>query len=785
MKLLSRRSSVPTPSADRGKTVEDSFMLRLLVQLLVCVGIGATDVAASTNHSLWAIPLSLVGGGWSWRARRQSNLPVKLGIALGMLVGLGWFLSRLVAQGEDSRLLLTQLLIQLQVLHSFDLPRRKDLGYSTVIGVILLAVAATLSQTMAFGGFLLLFLAVALPVLVLDYRSRLGLTVPASVSNLRRSQDTGGQLSHLFRHPRKREIGQQFGRQTQAFIALLLAVVALGLVIFLLTPRLPGYQLRMNQAFQPERVINPGYVRTGQPGQSPAGRQQQDQGFAQGQATQVFNSDFYYGFNTEINQNLQGTLTPRVVMRVRSQTAGFWRVLAFDRYTGQGWRSEQRPQILQRDRWSYQFRLPALTPLLHSKEIVQTYTITSEFTNLLPALFQPRELYFPTREVAIDSGGSLRAPVTLSEGMTYTVISDVPYRDRTPLQTTVTTYPRRIREQYLQVPAAIAPQLRTQAEKLLARANRPISTPYEQALFLTQALKQGYSLQPNLPMLDEGEDLATAFLFKFQGGQPDHFATTLTMLLRSLGIPARLVTGFAPGEFNPFTGLYVVKNTDAYALSEVYFPGYGWLAFDPIPGHPLFPPSVETDQTFTAVQQFWNWLAGWLPSSVTGLLAIIGAGLVSLVGRFLGLFSSGLSGLGQAVLLLLGLMVLLWAGQQAWRVWRQQRRWAKLAPPEALYQQMLAWLEQQGMPKHPAQTPLEYLNELQQDNLQQSIPAPWTETIEEISVAYIGWRYGGQTPDLRYLRLLVKRLRQSPIPPWRTAETIRQIRQLRGFRRAR
>jgi hypothetical protein len=47
--------------------------------------------------------------------------------------------------------------------------------------------------------------------------------------------------------------------------------------------------------------------------------------------------DFYYGFSDRINQNLRGHLKPRVVMRVRSRVEGFWRVLAFDRYTGQGW----------------------------------------------------------------------------------------------------------------------------------------------------------------------------------------------------------------------------------------------------------------------------------------------------------------------------------------------------------------------------------------------------------------------------------------------------------------
>ena len=95
------------------------------------------------------------------------------------------------------------------------------------------------------------------------------------------------------------------------------------------------------------------------------------------------------------------------------------------------------------------------------------------------------------------------------------------------------------------------------------------------------------------------------------------------MMLRSIGIPARLVVGFDPGNFNPFTGFYEVSNTDAHALTEVYFPEYGWFAFDPIPGHPLTPPGVDEDQTFSTLQQLWNWVASWLPSPVTAGLAYV------------------------------------------------------------------------------------------------------------------------------------------------------------------
>lgn len=155
--------------------VEDSIALRVLVLALVITGIGATDIAAQTNFSLWAIPVSVMGAIWSYRSRRNANITVKFCIAIGMLVALGAFFGRLLGELNDTRLGLAELLIQLQILHSFDTPRRKDLGYSIVIGLILLGVAATLSQTLAFAPVLLLFLAIALPTLVQDYRSRLGL----------------------------------------------------------------------------------------------------------------------------------------------------------------------------------------------------------------------------------------------------------------------------------------------------------------------------------------------------------------------------------------------------------------------------------------------------------------------------------------------------------------------------------------------------------------------------------------------------------------------------------
>ncbi|MCP6760668.1 MAG: DUF3488 and DUF4129 domain-containing transglutaminase family protein [Fischerella sp. CENA71] len=737
--------------------VEDSVTLRVLVLALVVVGVVATDIAAETWSSLWAVPLSILGSIWSYYRRCDRNIPVKFCIAIGMLVALGAFLGRVVGELNDTRLALAELLIQLQVLHCFDVPRRKDLGYSILIGLILLGVAATLSQTLAFAPVLLLFLAIALPTLVVDYRSRLGLE-QLNIQNrqsLRNSSTQGN--SSVF--------------DLKFLIFNFVMIVGLGLIIFAFLPRLPGYQLRMFPVSSPivtrgeftgRNIINPGYVRQGNINNQ--GNRNTGSGNNQtGQPGKVDNT-YYYGFNSQINQNLRGEMTPKVVMRVRSQAEGFWRVLAFDRYTGKGWEVSRNDEVkrLQRSPWSYQIFLDPPVNAAQTQEIIQTYTIVSDLPNLIPAMAFPKEIYFPTPMLAVDQEDGLRSPVELSEGMTYTVISEVPKRDRTLLGKTSSQYPQNIKDYYLQIPPETATKVRKLTEKILAnynrqrvgQSNKSLDSNYEKALYLAQYLKQNYQIPENpldLPYLNENEDLVEAFLFKHKGGYPDHFSTVLTVMLRSIGIPARLVAGFAPGEFNPFTGMYIVRNTDAYAMTEVYFPKYGWFAFDPIPKHPLIPPSVEDDQTFNTLRQFWNWVAGWLPSPVTGLLNHVFGAIFAWVSKafswFVSLFFQGWLGILTGLIFATAAAFLSWLGWDRWREWRYDSTLRKLPPMERLYQQMLRWTSQQGLVKHPSQTPLEYAAILYQHHT-----TAMAEVIDEISQAYVSWRYGGHAPDMERLQ---------------------------------
>jgi transglutaminase-like putative cysteine protease len=96
------------------------------------------------------------------------------------------------------------------------------------------------------------------------------------------------------------------------------------------------------------------------------------------------------------------------------------------------------------------------------------------------------------------------------------------------------------------------------------------------------------------------------FLFRYRSGQCEYFASSMVLMLRSQGIPARLVTGFLGGEYNPFEGYYIVRENNAHAWVEAYLPGAGWRIFDPTP--PAGRPGEGAEGATLLAQQAWDFV---------------------------------------------------------------------------------------------------------------------------------------------------------------------------------
>jgi protein-glutamine gamma-glutamyltransferase len=118
-------------------------------------------------------------------------------------------------------------------------------------------------------------------------------------------------------------------------------------------------------------------------------------------------------------------------------------------------------------------------------------------------------------------------------------------------------------------------------KKLAADVTASAPTRYDKVRALEAWMGENTQYTLDIPPLPAGADAVDHYLFEDKKGFCEQIASSLVVMLRSLGYPARLAVGYTPGERNPFTGLYEVRADDAHAWTEVWFPDVGWQAFDP------------------------------------------------------------------------------------------------------------------------------------------------------------------------------------------------------------
>jgi transglutaminase-like putative cysteine protease len=263
-------------------------------------------------------------------------------------------------------------------------------------------------------------------------------------------------------------------------------------------------------------------------------------------------------------------LSPTVRFGVTADRMAYWHVGGFDRYTGDGWI---------RSGGSDRYDGPLDPPAAETTAVEQTFRVESS-TRVMPAAWKPVDVVdAPDEGIRITSTGGLAPASSLPDGREYTVRSEVADVDPERLREAGTDHPSRVRERYLQLPESTPDRLGRKAREIAGGA----ATPYDAARAVGRWLqtRRGYSLDVSRP---DG-DVADAFVFGMDQGYCVHFATAMAVLLRSLGIPARFVTGYTPGE-RVAEDRVVVRGLDAHAWTEVHFPGVGWIPFDPTPADP-------------------------------------------------------------------------------------------------------------------------------------------------------------------------------------------------------
>lgn len=179
-----------------------------------------------------------------------------------------------------------------------------------------------------------------------------------------------------------------------------------------------------------------------------------------------------------------------------------------------------------------------------------------------------------------------------SDENSYTVDSLLPNVDKQMLQDSPAAYPDWISENYLRLPDAVPQRVRDLANKITISE----ATPYSRAIAIQNYLREfPYSL--DVPAPPEGRDAADYFLFDLKKGYCDYFATTMVVMARSVGLPARLVLGYANGSYDSLQAKYFVAERDAHTWVEIYFANIGWVEFEPTSNQPLMEYAESTAST--------------------------------------------------------------------------------------------------------------------------------------------------------------------------------------------
>lgn len=614
---------------------EESGLYRIAVTVLVMFALILTLHQIEWPAYWWMVLILTPAASYMSYLRRHSpNLEIKIFLSFAMVALLYWFFIRLASSMFDPRIPLAELLIWLQTLHAFDLPGKKDLRYTVLVALILMAMASVLTYSSYFAFFVLGFCALFLAVAAIDFWS------DNRASGTREALPGGGRGA--------RASYAIDGRWLSRTLLLALPSALLSaLIIFVFMPRFQGLTLR-TMPFNWDLQFSLAKVSEGQIVNQDLARGSK---LKSGQPQRV-SGDSYFGFDAEVNLNARGTLSDRLVMKVRTSNWQYHRAVTFAEYLGTGWRSgltEPKLRTVQEP----PFYFPAVDRTYRDRLTI--YYAEVDLPNIIFTPQYPRTLYFPSAELyQVDSFAQtlaslknapavLVAPFLLETGMVYSVLNRVPglppseLKNLEALPADDKLYP--LFEPYLQLPPDLPERVKAKARELGGDSDKPWVTVSRICAYL----QQNYTYNLEVPFYPEGADTVDHFLFEAREGYCEQFASALVVMARSQGIPARYVTGYLPGTYNPLSGFYEVKANDAHAWAEVFIPEAGWIIFDPVPGGNPNPGLGEPDTDRWLLESLLKYLGlpDWVRRLAPGAIRVcVGLGLLALL---VGLWRGGAS----------------------------------------------------------------------------------------------------------------------------------------------
>jgi transglutaminase-like putative cysteine protease len=285
-----------------------------------------------------------------------------------------------------------------------------------------------------------------------------------------------------------------------------------------------------------------------------------------------------------------------VVFTVDASHPDFWRGETFDLYEGSQWKSSA-DRSLDVNLSNIGSQVAVDPPdfdnsAANGRDFRQTFHIEAGFSDVVFAAPTPR-LVETDKRLALAPDGSLRVVANSADefpngaagfgkGAVYTVTSrSLPVTADT-LRQAKGDVPGAVLDQYARMP-----QTTPRVVALARTITQGQTNAYDRVKALENWLGDNTRYSLNAPLSPRNVDVVDDFLFRSRIGWCEQIASSLVVMARAVGIPARLVTGFVPGTRDALTGRFVVRERDAHAWAEIYFTGVGWQGFDPTASVPL------------------------------------------------------------------------------------------------------------------------------------------------------------------------------------------------------
>jgi transglutaminase-like putative cysteine protease len=276
-------------------------------------------------------------------------------------------------------------------------------------------------------------------------------------------------------------------------------------------------------------------------------------------------------FSDVVRLGLAPNLGDRVALYVNTSEAHFLRATAYDFYTGVGWKSTDDRQEDRTEALNYAGR----------KKLDVTVDPVNPKSSLLFAPAEPVQASIPRTFIYGEDkafSSQLRAKDRSQASGRYTITSAISVATKEDLRKAQAP-PASIAERYLQVPSTVPARVRQLANTITAGK----TNAYDKAEAIEQYLRTTYKYSTVVKAPPSGRDPVDFFLFDLKEDFCEYFASSMVVMLREIGVPARFVEGYTAGSYDEITNRYVVTERNAHAWVEVYFAGYGWIEFEPTP----------------------------------------------------------------------------------------------------------------------------------------------------------------------------------------------------------